>query len=494
MATLYNNILETVGNTPVVKFNNIGPNHVDIYAKLEAFNPLGSVKDRLALSIVERAEKDGSLKPGQTVVEGTSGNTGIGLAMVCAQKGYPLVIVMAENFSVERRRLMRYLGAKVVLTPASEKGMGMMRKAKELAEEHGWFLCRQFETEANPDVHSDTTAREILEAFSSRGLDYWVTGMGTGGTLKGVARVLKQESPHTVVVASEPDNSPILGSGIVQDYLNDGSPASSHPSFRPHLMRGWTPDFIPKLAMEALRQKLVDRIIPVGGVESLELARDLARKEGVFCGISAGATLAAALVVAETASEGSSILVMIPDTGERYLSTVLFDEIETDMDEEEMVLSVSTPNYRFDVSKAPATSVNLVQPAKQEAIFFVNDRANDKSEPVTMFGLEWCEFCWSVRKFFEHMQIPYRAIDLDSVEYQKEDFGGDIRAALRELTGASTIPQIYVGGEHIGGCTEAFDAFNNGILQEMLKANGVDFVSDKNPNAYEFLPTWLQPR
>ena len=380
MAKLYENILETVGQTPVVKINKIGPNDVDIYVKVEAFNPMGSVKDRLALGVIETAERDGSLKPGQTVVEATSGNTGIGLAMVCAQKGYPLVVTMAENFSVERRKLMRYLGAKVVLTPAAEKGTGMLAKARELSEKHGWFLCRQFENEANADAHSQTTAQEILEDFSERGLDYWVTGFGTGGTLKGVAQVLKQESPNTVIVASEPDNSQLLTSGVAQEYLADGSPANSHSGFRPHLMQGWTPDFIPKLANDVLEQKLVDQIVPVSGTKSLQLARDLARLEGIFCGITSGATLAAALEVAKTAPKGSSILCMLPDTGERYLSTTLFDEVIGEMNEEEIAISQSTPRYRFDVSSAPAKADDTARAvaAKPDALAFVETVTSDK--------------------------------------------------------------------------------------------------------------------
>ena len=259
-------ILDTVGNTPVVRINNIAPAGVELFAKLEAFNPLGSVKDRLALGLVEAAERDGSLKPGQTVIEATSGNTGIGLAMVCAQKGYPLVVTMAENFSIERRKLMRFLGAKVILTPASEKGSGMLAKARELAEKHGWFLCHQFENEANADMHSRTTAEEILSDFGPNGLDYWVTGVGTGGTLKGVARVLKARSPNTRVVACEPDNSQLLAGGIPQTYLADGSPAASHSAFRPHLMQGWSPDFIPKLANDAIAAGLVDHLFRISVV------------------------------------------------------------------------------------------------------------------------------------------------------------------------------------------------------------------------------------
>jgi cysteine synthase A len=244
MAGKYANILETIGNTPVVKLNRLAPEGIDLYVKIEAFNPMGSVKDRLALSVIEHAEETGELKPGQTVVEATSGNTGIGLAMVCAQKGYPLVVTMAESFSIERRRMMRFLGAKVVLTPAALKGSGMLEKATELADKHGWFLCRQFENEANADAHSRTTAPEILADFEGERLDYWVTGFGTGGTLKGVSRVLAKERPETKIVVCEPDNVPILGSGIPQERNPDGSPSASHPMFRPHVMQGWSPDFI----------------------------------------------------------------------------------------------------------------------------------------------------------------------------------------------------------------------------------------------------------
>src|SRR5579862_933945 len=243
----FTRISECIGRTPVVRINRLAPAHVRLYAKLEAFNPMGSVKDRLALGVIADAERSGRLKPGQTVIEATSGNTGIGLAMVCAEKGYPLVVVMSENFSVERRRLMRFLGAKVVLTPAALKGSGMLAKATELAAAHGWFLCRQFENEANADVHSRTTAPEILSAFEGERLDYFVTGFGTGGTLKGVARVLRERRPETKIVVCEPDNSPVLGSGVAQSRNPDGSPAASHPSFRPHLMQGWSPDFVPKL-------------------------------------------------------------------------------------------------------------------------------------------------------------------------------------------------------------------------------------------------------
>src|SRR5271169_5988103 len=265
MAHKFQNILETVGNTPVVRINKLAPPDVNLYVKIEAFNPLGSVKDRLALGVIEAAERSGHLKPGQTVIEATSGNTGIGLAMVCAQKGYPLVITRAESFSVERRRLMRFLGAKVVLTPAAQRGIGMVVKAAELAKTHGWFLTRQFENEANPDMHSRTTAREIVEDFAGERLDYWVTGYGTGGTLKGVGRVLRKERPDTKIIVCEPADAPLLESGIEQKRLADGSPAAPHPSFKPHPMQGWTPDFIPKITGEAVEMKLIDRILPISG-------------------------------------------------------------------------------------------------------------------------------------------------------------------------------------------------------------------------------------
>jgi cysteine synthase len=279
MPGIYSNILGTIGNTPVVKINKLAPEGVDVYVKIEAFNPMGSVKDRLALGIIEAAEQDGSLKPGQTVIEATSGNTGIGLAMVCAQKGYPLVVTMAESFSVERRKLMRFLGARVILTPASEKGSGMLAKAVELADKHGWFLCRQFENPANADMHSRTTAPEILRDFEGRRLDYWVTGAGTAGTLKGVSRVIKKERPEVKIIVCEPDNSPIMGSGIAQTYADDGTPAFSHPHFRPHLMQGWTPDFIPRLATEAIEDGLIDEIMPIDGMSTPEQNPAIGRRK-----------------------------------------------------------------------------------------------------------------------------------------------------------------------------------------------------------------------
>ena len=347
MTNIHASILETIGNTPVVKLNKIVPDHIELYVKLEAFNPMGSVKDRLALGVIEAAERDGTLKPGQTIVEATSGNTGIGLAMVCAQKGYPLVVTMAESFSVERRKLMRFLGAKVVLTPAPLKGSGMVQKARELAETHGWFMSRQFENPANVDVHSRTTAQEILRDFGRDRLDYWVTGFGTGGTLTGVAKVLRQQSPTTRIVVAEPESAQLLRSGHVQPFNADGSAAASHPAFNPHPMQGWSPDFISDIAHQSLKNDYIDHMQPVAGPDAMATARDLARREGIFCGISGGATVAAALAMADYVPAGSKMLAMLPDTGERYLSTPLFDDVSVEMTEDELALSNSTPNVRM---------------------------------------------------------------------------------------------------------------------------------------------------
>ena len=492
---LHPSILNTIGDTPIVRINRLAPSHVDLYVKVEAFNPGGSIKDRFALAAIEAAEASGALKPGQTVIEATSGNTGIGLALVCAAKGYPLVVTMAESFSVERRRLMRFLGAKVVLTPAALKGTGMLAKAEELAREHGWFLARQFDNEANADMHSRTTAREIIGAFGGTGPDFWVTGFGTGGTLKGVSRVLRAESAATRIVLAEPDNVPLIKSGIPQPRNADGNPAS-HPMFRPHLMQGWSPDFIAKLAEDAVTAGAIDEFQPVAGNDALNAARDLATKEGIFCGISGGATFAAALKVAEAAPAGSKILAMLPDTGERYMSTVLFDGIDEAMSEEEHAISRSTPLARFDV-QAPATpAAAAAKPAipacKPEAAKMVDEIVS--THPVTMFVLEWCEFSWSVRKLFAAAGLPYHPVELDAAAMQKDNLGGDLRAALAVRTGAVTIPQIFVGGQHVGGATDTFDGFKDGSMIEWLSAVGLSFDPAVTADPYGFLPRWMQPR
>jgi cysteine synthase A len=493
---IYEDILQTIGKTPVVRINRLAPAHVNLFVKLESFNPMGSIKDRLALGVIEDAERRGALEPGQTVIEATSGNTGIGLAMACARKGYPLVVTMAENFSVERRRLMRFLGAKVVLTPAAQKGSGMLAKAVELAQTHGWFLTRQFENEANADIHSRTTAQEILADFEH--LDYWVTSFGTGGTLKGVARVLRAERPKTRVIVAEPDNAPVLASGIAQTRAADGSPAESHPHFRPHPIQGTSPDFIAKLTEDAI--EFIHEIVPVNGADAMRLSRELAQKEGIFVGISAGAAFAAGLKVAEQAPEGSHILCMLPDTGERYLSTPLFEAIDSEMNEEEWAISRSTLSARFDapVAPPPASPAPIAAIETQvrdvDAEAFVETVISDASQPVVMFALEWCEFCWSVRRMLAALDIPYRSIDLDAAVSQQGDWGGRARRALQARTKCPTIPQVFIGGTFVGGCTELFDAWRSGKAQALLEQAGVKHRPGVGLDPYNFLPKWLHPR
>jgi cysteine synthase len=343
----YESVVDTIGDTPCIRINHLAPKNVRLYVKAEFFNPASSVKDRLAISIIEEAERRGELKPGQTVVEATSGNTGIGLALVCAAKGYPLVVTMADSFSIERRKLMRFLGAKVVLTPRAGKGVGMYQKAQELAQKNGWFFARQFETADNAKIHENTTAREIIADFAGEKLDYWISGYGTGGTVSGVGRVLRKERPETKIILSEPANAALVSSGTPQQRGAGNSPAASHPAFQPHPIQGWTPDFIPYVLQEAIDKKYYDQVIPIPGPVAIEWSRKLAAKEGIFTGISGGATFAAAMQVAEKAPAGSVLLAMLPDTGERYLSSPLFEGIAELMSEEEIALSKSTPGFQL---------------------------------------------------------------------------------------------------------------------------------------------------
>ena len=333
---IYKNILNTIGNTPVIKIKNLAPKDINLYVKAEYFNPASSVKDRLAKSIIDNAETDGSLKPGQTVVEATSGNTGIGLAMVCAAKGYPLVVTMPDSVSIERRKLMRFLGAKVLLTPGSEGGTGSYNKAQALVEKNGWFYARQFENPANADIHESTTGIEIVNDFKDLGLDYWVSGYGTGGTFTGVSRILRKEMPETKLIITEPDVAPLIASGIEQKRSNDNSPSSSHPEWNPHPIQGWTTDFIPYVLQESIDNEYFDENIPVTGADGILWSKKLASKEGIITGISGGSTFAVAMSIASKANKGSNILCMLADTAERYMSSILFEQINPEMDDEEI--------------------------------------------------------------------------------------------------------------------------------------------------------------
>ena len=335
---IYSNILETIGNTPSVKIKNISINNTNIYVKAEFFNPASSVKDRLAISIIENAEKNGTIEKGQTVVEATSGNTGIGLAMVCAAKNYPLVVTMPDSASIERRKLMRFLGAKVILTPASEGGTGAYDVAKRLVHKNNWFFARQFENEDNANIHEETTGIEIYNDFKEIGLDYWISGYGTGGTFTGVSRTLRKKLPNTKLILTEPDVAPLIASDREQNRNDDGSASESHPSWNPHPIQGWTTDFIPLVLQESIDKKYYDELIPVSGDDGLFWSHELAKKEGIITGVSGGSTFAIAVAVAKKAKKGSNILCMLPDTAERYMSSVLFDSIKSEMNDDEKKL------------------------------------------------------------------------------------------------------------------------------------------------------------
>lgn len=489
-----NSISETIGNTPCVKINNLGPKHVNLYVKLESFNPMASIKDRMAINIIEQAEKDGSLSSGQTVIEATSGNAGIALAMVCAQKGYPFVAVMPENFSIERRKLMRFLGAKVVLTPQSHKATGALAKAKELAQRHGWYYCHQFENEANTRAHL-ATAKEILNDFADVGLHYWVTGYGTGGTLKGVGGLLKLRSPRTKIVVCEPSNAQLLTAPELQQRNADGSASESHPRYEPHMMQGWTPDFISNLSADALKKGYIDEIVPVGGSIAMDMARKLALKEGILTGFSGGAALAGALKIAAQAKPGSNILCMLPDSAERYISTPLFENIADNMSGEEKLIAESTPNYRFDSPPPlPVIEVEERAPLVSETIQnMLRQLVQNPKHPVVVFALQWCEISWAVRKLFKQLSIPYHCIELDSSAYRGSKLGSRLKASLIDYTGYSSLPQVFIGGELLGGSNELFDAVNNRSLFRRLDQVGVSHNKVVDIDPYTLLPGWMMP-
>jgi cysteine synthase A len=493
VSRLFDNISQTIGRTPVVRINHLAPEGVELFAKLEAFNPMGSIKDRIALAIIEDAEARGLLHPGQTVIEATSGNTGIALAMVCAQKGYPLVVVMAENFSVERRRLMRFLGARVVLTPASEKGSGMFRRARALAQRHGWFLCNQFASEANARIHFQTTAAEILEAFQGRRLDHVVLGAGTGGTVKGIAAALKARRPEIRIALCEPANSPLLRLHAENPTAAVG-PDHSNPAFRPHPVQGVSPDFVPAFAADAMAAGHVDELIGVEGADALAMARELARREGIFCGISAGAAFSGAIDVSRRTAQGSSVLCLLPDTGERYQTTPLFDGIMTDMNDEEqdIAASVEMP-AAAPATSAPAPVPSLMREQHTREEDSLEDLLKDPLEPVVMFGLQWCEFSWSLRKFLLSQGISFKMIELDSASFKTVADPALLRAALGKRSGSPTIPQLFVAGQVIGGCTDAFSSWKSGQLQRQLQDEGVSFLSE-GPDPETFLPGWMAGR
>lgn len=496
---MFPSVLDAIGCTPVVRLQRMAPAGISIYAKLESLNPAGSIKDRLALGVIEAAERSGALRPGQTVIEASSGNTGIGLAAVCAAKGYPLVVVMAENFSLERRRLMRFLGARVVLTPASLKGSGMLAKARELADAHGWYWCRQFENPANAEIHARTTAQEILSDFQDERLNWWITGAGTGGTLQGVASVLRRERPGCRIALCEPENAPMIASGLAQSRRPDGTPVESHPEFRPHPMQGWSPDFIPLLAEQSRERGHVDRLLPIAGADALAFARELARREGILTGISGGATIAGALQLAHQCESGSALLCLLPDSAERYQSTPLFADIGADMDDAEWALSRSTPGARFDRPLAPPLSERTRRESgdptvEAELDLELDSCIDDPAHPALMFSLGWCEFCWSVQRLFERCGTPLRVLALDAPQMATQRRGLRLRTRLQLRTGCVTLPQVFVGGRFMGGCSEVFASFRDGSLALHLAASGLPFQPPADLVPESLLPRWLHAR
>ena len=480
-ALLHESVLTTIGSTPLVKLNKIAPEGVEVYVKCESFNPMGSVKDRLALGAIEWAEQTGQLKPGTTVVEASSGNTGIGLAMVCAAKGYPFVCVMSESFSIERRKLMRFLGAKVILTNPAHKGSGMVIKARELAEQHGWFRPQQFESEANAWAHRMTTGPELLTALDGRTLDAFVVAYGTGGTLKGVGQVLRKRSPTTRIHVCEPDNAPLLFSNAKTNYDGNGEFCEPHPVWRPHLLQGWAPDFIPKLVADAQAEGLIDQIHHIGGDSAMATARALAAKEGLFTGTSGGGCVACALEIAKALPKGSVVVAMLPDTGERYLSTPLFADIPADMTEEEKAIAASTPS-----EAPPPISLPAVTEAATQHV-----QSTVAQHKIVVWSLEYCEFCWTLFKLLDALKVPYEVINIDAFELAKDNLGNQYRASLCDLTDCNTFPQMFVGGQFFGGAADACIKWKNGELQSLFKASGIEWSDEYQGDPFEFLPRWM---
>ena len=490
-ALRYDSIVSTIGATPLVKLSSrLAPEGVNVYVKTEAANPMGSVKDRLALGMIEYAEAHGLLKPGQTVVEATSGNTGLGLAMVCAAKGYPFVCVMSEAFSIERRKMMRFLGAKVVLTNPAHKFGGMIQTLRALQAQHDWYWPNQFENEANAWIHRQTTAPELLEAMGGDSIDWFVCSYGTGGTVKGVAQVLREASPATKVLLCEPSNAPLLLSGVKTTYADDGSiTAESHPVFRPHLLQGWTPDFVPEMVEHATQHALYDELGHVSGDEAVEMARRLAASEGIFSGTSGGGVLAVALRKAATLPAGSNVVAMLPDTGERYLSTPLFDGVPADMTPEEQQL-IDGLGDGFATAALPQPLPPPSDEGRRAVESFV------RSGSVAVVAMESCEFCWTVFKLLDAIGVPYVKLNFDALEFAPENRGNVIRASLQEKTGQVTFPQVFVSGEFIGGAADACIMWKKGELQPLLEAAGVKPEGEHEWNGYsgdpfEFLPKWM---
>jgi len=499
-AALHDSVLTTIGNTPLIKLSpkTVTAPGVNVYVKCEMFNPMSSVKDRLAIGCIEWAEKSGELKPGQTVVEASSGNTGIGLAMVCAAKGYPFVCVMSESFSVERRKLIRFLGAKVVLTNPAHKGSGMVIKAKELADKHGWFRPRQFENEANAAIHEATTGPELLAAMGHRHIDVFVCAYGTGGTLKGVGKALKAKSAATKVVACEPDNAPLLFSDLPTEYGGKHeSFVAPHPCWRPHLLQGWAPDFIPQLVSQARAEGLIDEVRHVGGNAAVAAAKALAAQEGIFSGTSGGGTLAVALRIADESAPGTNIICMLADTAERYLSTPLFADIPADMTEEEKALAASTE------SEAPPPIELPEVEDESAATAFV--KATNAKHKIVVWSLQYCEFCWTIFGLLDALGLKgkYEVVSIDSFEYAKENTGNKYRASLLKLTGVNTFPQVFINGEFYGGAVDACMGWKKGTLHPILEKAGLNVKkteADGSPGAdyngyagdpFEFLPKWM---